>query len=162
MMQYCPSCGAEVKLLQHKDHALGHIRVFECQSDTEECQLVWRETMDGNGLSIEDITSEWDSQAAETTGRSRELVKLDISDKLLFYPHFIEQLGGVEAAKRKLLEIVDRYFNLEYLEEEDAEDEDEEQLERGDYCYGCRKRGTTNCPGNGGWGSDCWEGEENA
>jgi len=98
-MQYCPSCGAEVKLLQHKDHALGHTRVFERQSGAEECRLVWRETMDGDGLSIEDITSEW------------------------------------------------------------ADDEDEEQLERGDYCYGCRKLGTTNCPGSGGWGSDCWEGE---
>jgi hypothetical protein len=117
-MQYCPSCGAGVKLLRHKDNAIGHIRVFECQSDAEECRLVWRETMDGDGLSIEDITSEWDGKTTQT----RELVKLDISDQLIFHPRFIEQLGGVEAAKRKLLGIVDRYFNLEYLEmDEDNE-----------------------------------------
>jgi len=60
-MQNCPMCGAEVKLLQHDDHALGHVRVFECQRDPNDCGLVWRETMNPEGLTIEDITAEWDA-----------------------------------------------------------------------------------------------------
>lgn len=46
-----------------------------------------------------------------------ELEKIELKeDDLLFYKKFIEELGGREKARLALLDIIERYFNLEYID----------------------------------------------
>lgn len=46
-----------------------------------------------------------------------KLVKIDLPDEaLLFTENFVESLGGQEQAQTYLLDIIDRYFNSEYID----------------------------------------------
>lgn len=47
-------------------------------------------------------------------------------NELKFYKSFIDSLGGVKKAKQHLINIIDRYFNAEYIDpvlEEELEHE---------------------------------------
>jgi len=48
-----------------------------------------------------------------------ELEKIELKDDdLLFTKNFIKRIGGKELARLHLLNIIDRYFNSEYLDTE--------------------------------------------
>jgi hypothetical protein len=49
-----------------------------------------------------------------------ELENIDLKEENLLFPkRFIKSLGGKEEAKYVLLDIIDRYFNSEYIYSED-------------------------------------------